>query len=347
MSDAAAPATERTVYLHVGHGRCGSSSIQHFAEQHRSTLAERGLCYPSSIEMGFPSTISAGGNAQALWEMRRERKRAIEMVASYLDQVTTPRVLLSSEFLITSRPEFFADLATAIRERDWRIVAVAYVREQRDWLISRYAQAVKSRRWTMSLEEYLSGNYRSDSLDYLPLFDAMQGVFGPENLVLRVYQRSRLAGGDARADLLGVAGTEVSDLITDDPSANASGSVEEIEIIRIVNGMVGPMQFNPRKFLLRSAGLYRDHDWTPLREFHRLVPPALMKEIADYYADRNEAFRKKYFPEIDPPLFTSKIPDDYEPLEMHDIITPRSLMLLTNYFVKAPKRSKRQSPAAA
>lgn len=325
--------TDQTVYLHIGHGRCGSTSIQQFGARNRSALRERGIAYPSAVEMGYPAELDQGGNAQPIFELRKQSGVALDTLGNYLRESDDPSLLLSSEYLYSLPARFHSAVFETCRSAGARVVAIAYVREQREGLISRYAQAVKRGRWTKSLTEYLEERYRARALDYLPHFRRLSKVFGRENLIVRIFEGDRLRKRDVRADLFDLAGVDVSDLIADDPVANASASVEQIEVLRTVNELAGPGEFNPRPFLRRSDRLFAERGWEPTTELHRLAPPSLLQEIADYYAPKNEAFRREFFPDQPSPLFNSKIPDDYEPLREEELESRRSLLRLAKSFL--------------
>jgi hypothetical protein len=330
---------DKTVYLHIGWGRCGSSSIQHFALNNRAALRTRGVYYPVAEEMALPPT--RGGNGQVLKPPTGWRTR-IDHVAAAIAKVPDKTLLMSSEFLSPLPPQYFQTMRRSFTDRGIALVVVAYVREQREWLISRYAQAVKSRRWTMSLEEYLRERYHSSYLNYAERFEALAQVLGRENLSVHLFQRDGLTDGDVRIDLFDLMKLNVRDIISDDPDANASASVEEVETMRVVNALPGS-GINNREFLRRSQVYFRQRRWQANRELYRLAPPALMNEIKQYYAEPNERFRREFFPERKAPLFHSRIPDSYAVLHPGERINERSLELLLNYF--ADRNSPPTAPA--
>src|SRR4051794_17770264 len=127
-----APSSERCVYLHVGNGRCGSTAIQDFGSQQRVALAQRGLCYPTPAELGFPELADEGGNASVIRALKASRGEVIATIADRLQAHGADRFLLSSEYLINFKSGFLGRFAQLLRERGFRVVALAYVREQRE-----------------------------------------------------------------------------------------------------------------------------------------------------------------------------------------------------------------------
>jgi hypothetical protein len=342
----ARPVMNPTLYLHIGQGRCGSTSIQRFATEQRAALSERGLSYPSAAEMGLGDHHRGHAAAQTLYQMRGDAPVALAHLAGYLERQENPKVLLSSEWLLNGDADFMRKLVETTRMSGVRLVALAYVREQREWLISRYAQAIKSQRWTISLEEYLQSTYRSRNLDYHAVFSRTAELFGRENLLIRVFERPKLIGGDVRVDAFSVLGIDVGDLVGDDPNANASPSVEELEVMRFLNQRAEPRLFNPRDFLRHSEDFLRQAQWEPWTDLYRLAPPYLLQEMGEHFRTRNEVFRRDFLNDEPAPLFSTRIPADYEPLTEDERLNQRSLELLANHLLRlAERRARKHSKA--
>ena len=174
------------------------------------------------------------------------------------------------------------------------------------------------------------------------MFSTYAEIFGKESLVIRIFERPRLADGDVRVDAFDALGVDVRDLIADDPSANASPSIEELEVMRFINQRAERRQFRPRDFLRHSQELLEQTGLEPTRDLYRLVSPELMREMDEFFSSRNEAFRQEFFPDEPSPLFTSRIPVDYEPVREDWWINSLSFELLTNHLVRSqePKRRK-------
>ena len=88
-----------TLYVHLGHGRCGSTSIQRFGSENRATLSALGVLYPSPAEIGLETENSAEANAEALYLKRGDVPWPLELISGYLARDEHPKVLMSSEWL--------------------------------------------------------------------------------------------------------------------------------------------------------------------------------------------------------------------------------------------------------
>lgn len=336
------------MYLHVGDGRCGSSSIQRLCADQRAALRERGLDYPSAQELGFGPEWAHGGNGRGL-ALSEDEEAATSQVADYLADAEAERVLISAEHLLTAGDERLARFADAVRARGLRVIAIAYFREQREWLVSNWAQGLKSHGSSLPLDDYLAEHaargFVAPTLDYVARADRLRESFGAESVVMRRFQRDALRDGDVRADLMDLLGVEADDLIAAEPRRNPSMAIEDAAMVRILNGLPDRGVWDRRAFLRRSRELARRHGWPRHRDLYRLAAPATLRVTAEHYAGANEAFRRAFLPDVPAPLFTSSIPDDYEQVSEGDCITADSLELVANYFsLVAQNKVRRVSP---
>src|SRR5262249_7117540 len=150
-------------------------------------------------------------------------------------------------------------------------VIVALVREQREWLISRFAQGVKTRRWSEPLQTFLERRYPRETVDYHRRFAELAGGVQHGNIVVRLFERDRLRDGDARSEVLGLAGTDVSDLLDDEKDTNASASLVEIEALRRINARPAAEAPRGRGFLRRARAYSHKMGWQPATDLYRLV----------------------------------------------------------------------------
>lgn len=321
----------KTVYLHLGDGRCGSSAIQWFGENAREDLAQRGLLYPSPEAMGIADV--RGGNVTAFRHDRSQIAPIAETIAEFVTRQEQDRILLSSEYLLRSKPRRLREIVEPLRSVS-RVVAIVYLREQREALLSRYAHGVKRGVVSDTLTDHIQARFRPALFDYVAVLTAVSAVFGRENLVVRRFERARLRDGDVTSDIAAVMDVDVTDIIPRE-RPNASGTIEEIAVMRILNSVAHRDHFDPRTFLEIAAQLREDNGWPCSRELHRLTEPAIMRGIADHYRRSNRRLRREFFPDDQDPVFASSIPDDYEPLAPEQQLSERSVTMLATYLLKA------------
>lgn len=347
--------TTRTLYLHIGMGRCGSSAIQTFAQSNRETLAELGVALPASdLDTGL--AVKHSGNATGLaMALRKHPDKAPEAaaiaakVAGHVQSLTAPNCMLSSEFLYSLHAAHFAELKRAFNEAGFQVVVICYVREQREWMMSRYGQAVKSRKWTNPLEKYLLEAFRTPSLRYGSYLRPLREIFGSDNFRIRIFERHRMVGNDVRKDFCDAIGLPAARMSFLADNANASGNLLQIETMRAMNGVPdgAHFKFNNRDFLRITHGLFVSGKMAAPEGMHRLVRPRVMKKIGAYFAAENESFRAEFFPSVEAPLFSSQIPDQYDMIGPRDHATVDAVILYNEYVNRMLRRQTARNPSAA
>lgn len=232
--------------LHIGLGKCGTTSVQFFLFRNRDRLAELGVLNPVSAgrqrhtELGFfvktrrelARTIEwqrLGIESLDEWRQRFRRRLRREIVKSGL-----PRALFTDEDLFSSSEQ----AVTRMRRLMGRLAAgvrlVAYVRRQDDHMVSRYQQAVKIGE-TARLDEYAARDW-AWKYDYGMQLSRWQRVLQPARVVLRRYEPGRFEGGSLYQDFLGAIGIDACAEDFEQVSArNESIDVESAEFIRLLN----------------------------------------------------------------------------------------------------------------
>ena len=176
-------------------------------------------------------------------------------------------------------------------------------------------------------------------------------LFGKKNLVIRLFERPRLQDGDVRIDAFDVSsGVDVRDLVYDDPH---SQRVTDDRRAR------GHKVYQPagRTEAFQSAGVplgFLRNTW-PGRDRNR---PATCTDSSRQIcceswtsssARATRSFARSSFQDEPSPLFTSRIPVDYDPVsEDHQWMNSLSFELLTNHLLRSqkPKHRKGGQPRA-
>lgn len=323
---------ERTVYYHLGMGRCGSSAIQRFAAGKHDALLGRGICYPRNAELGYPRHRLANGHPLALDDDGPDA--VIAAMVRYIDASLHDKFLFSSEFLYTKPQATHLALRRALEAIGVRLVAVAYVREQREWMISRYAQAVKTKRLTESLQDFLAARGKRGQMDYNGSFRSFVETFGRENFVPRIFRRALLHGGDVRSDMFHIAGCDVTDLLDEDTDTNASASILELEALRTINIYYPKGPFNSRVFLRLCSQLCEEKGWAQSHDLYRLAEPRLLRKMGLNFRSANKELQHEFFPEIEGPLFGASIPEKYELATELERFSERSIAFVLHYYAQ-------------
>jgi hypothetical protein len=193
----------RTLWLHIGAARTGTSALQSGLAINRPTLvAEHGLYYPESItDEAALRGETTSGNAEPLkyylpdkhgemeperLEKRRQvaRERAFRSIADALERhATATAVVFSSEFMGRAKNHTVSELASFVATTGWKLRIIYYVRHLVDHAI---AGSIRRARSFTHPERFAS--YRAPFKDYIASYE---DVLGKESIKVMVYDEQR------------------------------------------------------------------------------------------------------------------------------------------------------------
>lgn len=290
--------------LHIGTEKTGTTSVQNFLLGNRAALGARGILIPASLGekshrrlpfmASHPDHIDEFTRQNRLLNREKRDAARAEFRAAFeteLQGSPHERCIMLSEHLhsrLRSREEILAlrDLLTP-HFSDIRIVA--YIRRQIDFATSLYSTGIKAGQTAQSIQ--LPHHSHSD---YRALAMTWGGVFGLENLTLRLFERENLLGGNTVTDFCDVAGIAPDGLETP-PSANISLDRLGLELLRRVNTKI-PRFTNGGPNRLRAD--LKQYFETHFASGDRFTPPAeIVAAYEAYFAESNEWVRARFFPE--------------------------------------------------
>ena len=231
----------KTIILHIGYPKTGTSSLQWFLHTHRETFQAQGVCYPltgqaadhAHHELAFSLGANArqDGKASSATALFEELNREIE-------DSRADTVLLSSEVFLGNLQHLRAspDFARLLEGRTLKIMC--FVRRQATFLESLYRQFIwdPDIRFSGSPEAFLeaypvAGNYHG------PL-TMWKLSFPGQTIITAVYEQALNEGGCIRAfcRLIGVDVTGLPDADFDVRRNTAVASAAATEMMRTANG---------------------------------------------------------------------------------------------------------------
>lgn len=224
----------RSVVVHAGLPKTGTSAVQSWLHAHRELLAERGVRYP---EHDLDSNGVSSGNVMALAEPDRKgawrvSERAVGQTLAAFVASGHDTLLVSSELFGPVVPELAAVLPHETR-------FIIYVRDPLELLESGYNQSVKRTRTTRVFEvpHDLRGGWLGPAEADLEriLGSAPSGI----SLDVRPYHPDLFEGGSVIADLLAAADLPVGpEAVSPDEGrarVNTSYTLPALEFKRVIN----------------------------------------------------------------------------------------------------------------
>jgi hypothetical protein len=287
----------RTLVLHLGTGKTGTSAIQRFLADNRSWLAARGVLVPQTPGRGRHTLLSLYGKpdtrvvAQPAWrttgfttpaEMRDWLTRAL---TAEIRESPCDTVVMSDEALFGAGPSAMSALQQGFAGLFDRTLLVVYLRRQDAHARTRYKQTlVEGKDHTLSA--FLEKNLRNGLWRYADRLDAVAAACPAARIVARPYAKGWLHEGSVVADFLGVIGLPGAGVDSASREVNTSLDARCSEFLRRRNTARGRA---PRHLVQTLRTLSRGPD---LR-----LPPEAADRLMTAVRDSNQRLVHHYLPD--------------------------------------------------
>lgn len=242
----------KTLYLHIGTPKTGTTSIQSWIFKNQKALNKRSFYVPKSFQRYDKIGIRRNahflvGHLGSSSVPFTKKENAImydglEYVVNFFEQYDN--IILSDENIWWSssydRTNLWDILLENAKQNNYIIKIIVYLRRQDQFLISRYNQLVKVGRTSEKFNEYVINvqTTRSDLLDYGKRIDGLSALFGKENVIVRRFARDAFYQGDLIADFLQTMGlTYDSDFVAPAEESNVSLPANLTELKRMTNSL--------------------------------------------------------------------------------------------------------------
>jgi len=286
----------RTIFLHVGCGKTGSSALQNWLAQNTKALKKSGIRYPLGISdgarrfwlkaRGVPSDYAiTSGNGVAMVKAVKEGN-AEAFVANAL-RGARGNLLFSSEVFQSLSREQLALLRQAFDRKGVSVVIIAYVRDVYDIAYSSYLQLVKRHLVAKPFREFALGMKLPQQFGVVRKFEE---AFDDVRLIHYDTEHKR---GIEKAFLesLGLSGDVLPAM--SDKKVNRSLSVLEAELLRRANEAYvarfpdGNHAFSER---LSDALIYGNPERETELYLDREVVRTFEARFGDWVRDLNERY---------------------------------------------------------
>ena len=324
----------KTLYIHIGTPKTGTTSIQNFCGLNREKLKEQGVLYPimnyhyerkSVNRNGYflTGTIKENGTRN-----KEKEKQVFDSELQYIVDCfkENDTILLSDESIwwatATRRKGLWKDLKKHSEQHNYQIKVIVYLRRQDQFMMSRYNQRLKTDfvASTQSFDEYfadMNGRFKC-VMDYRERIDNIAKSISKENVIVKRFDRNYFYNGDLNQDFLNILGVKVDDSFQQlKETANTGISVQSGEIKRVLNRLK-PITMAENNKLLEI-----------LNECENVLPESntsLMstdevKNFMEQFVDSNESIVDEYIGD-GKPLFDYKYKEttawDYNDKNYHE-----------------------------
>ena len=270
----------KSIVVHAGLPKTGTSAVQAFLSTNVDRLARAGIFYPRHpVDKNSISAGNAGSLMERSGHLFVTSPRAIEATLEEFEASGCHTLLLSSEAFLPELPDIAELLPPETR-------FVLYVRDPLAFLESDYNQRIKRlpHIHPFAAEADAYGGW----LGHEHLYRALDAEAVRSRLVLRPYLPDLFVGGNLLTDLLDTAGIDAAEL--GDLSlqrVNLSYSLHALEIKRALNALpLGPQLQERLDVHLQSCPLGPTS--------YTLIPPADQQRLRKLADDELHALALRY-----------------------------------------------------
>ena len=279
----------KTIVLHIGYPKTGTSSLQWFLNTHRESLRQQGVCYPVTGQVADHAhhqlAFSLGANDSQ--QRGDERSHLFGELASEIQRCDADTVLLSSEVFLGNleRLQQSTEFASILSGRVLHVICV--VRRQATFLESLYRQFIwdPGVRFAEGPDAFVKAYPIAG--DYHAPLSMWAGWVGKENIVTVVYEQAQSGGGCIKhvCRLLGIDTTKLPGADFDVRRNVAMASALATEMMRTANGY-SHLSENERVELTRRAREFAEMT-SHLRLPTKLFTPDQIARIESRFLESN------------------------------------------------------------
>lgn len=188
----------KKVYIHIGIGKTGTSSIQKMMKDNQEKLKLNGVLYPLAH-------LHPSGAQHILADFKNENmsdkiKDLFEKCKNEYDSINATSMILSAEGFCFCKQKYIDSLKNIFI--GWNVKIIFYIRNQVDILKSSYLQAVKANTTEFTtFDEYYKRS--RGAFKYTQRIEGWSNAFGKEAIIVKNYDDIKVKnGGGGEGDLL-------------------------------------------------------------------------------------------------------------------------------------------------
>ncbi|MGA1865741.1 MAG: hypothetical protein ACMUHX_11855, partial [bacterium] len=313
----------KTLYLHIGLHKTGTSAIQSFLGLNLDIFKDMEFFVPtsSSYIMGDINIHHYIALAYKNDEKEIQKKNLKNIIKG---SKKSKNIIISSEVFSESglNPIQIFDNFSKIASN---IKVIIYLRRQDNQIMSVYNQLVKDG----YKEEFMMSNLPNYELDYFKFLNIWGNIVGKKNIIVCPYEQQQLYGGNIFSDFMYKAlGMElINEFKLPKRALNARLSTSSLEYLRVVN------KTNLDKILKRSliSSLQKYDkekmvDSKIVFEEHTLLSPDERDKILNTFSESNKKIAYEYLKRDDGVLFEEAIKDYSNCQETWEGLIPRDVL---------------------
>lgn len=286
----------KTLILHIGTMKTGTSTIQRFLSQNRDLLMQQGISYPGERDAHH----NIAREIHIPLEYRKDLFGVSDLIRA-ARRYPAQTILISAEGLALFSAEEVMEFIKRISKRvKVEIRVVVYLRRQDLWLQSCWLEELKTGFHNLSFVDWIRENdYRAYRTDYKALLNRWSRVVGKENITVRVFETSQMINSSLLSDFCSTCGIVVSEEFNVPGKINVSLDVMSLSVCKFIVENLGcttapresHVTFRTNMAVARYAAM---KDWGSRFPRYNGLDYTLYREIRDRFTEENRNVAREY-----------------------------------------------------
>jgi hypothetical protein len=294
----------KTIYLHIGCEKTGTTSIQHFLASNRQALKAQGIAYPylglnTTAHLNLAASINSVQNKSQGVDYYPNKNVSVEkewaQLKHFYNETDCQTIILSAEhFSSRLKKSGIHMLKTQLDQLgdNLKVKVLVYIRRQ-DWFIeSSYSTAVKAGS-TSVFEDFFNANLlATNRYDFDLLLTQWSNVFSPNNIIVADYDEV-VATQSLLEHFCNVVEVDKHRLKPLDKIENKAWPPKMLEFARLSNVSQLKEQLGPQRLAFFSY--INNMILKEKSEKSCLMTPQQRQQVLNKYQESNEIVQEKYF----------------------------------------------------
>ncbi len=245
----------KTIYIHIGTEKTGTTSIQEFLFVNHGNLLKYNFYYPINETKKYNMwkqhvplvTSITKKNIPAYKDQQSYVKDEVfDEFIEDVRKIKQDNIIISSEgFSLIESIDKIHSLKKKLEE--FKIKIIIYIRRQDEFLISKLQQSYKTGRYfPFEVDELLS----FCKVNYYQIISNWSHIFGRKNIIIRIFEKGKLYNNDLYADFLNVLDLDLNSDFIKTLYLNKSVSLKKTLFLHRLSEYFTPidMKNNLKKF---------------------------------------------------------------------------------------------------
>lgn len=333
------------LFVHMGVPKTGTSALQVFLARNRRKLLESGFDYLGLGEIlaaaeGQITSGNAGPLARVFFPEGHfahapDPDQVFVNQFRHVIRATDAHTgILSSELLSGLNDDGMKAFRDMVQGEGLTLTILAYIRRQDRRMAANYAQEVKRHGCTLYPDEYVEKTLpKSGGMNYNHFTNRLDGIFGRDNVLIRVYEETAQYKGRVIEDFMR---TLTGDFSPDSfnmnvANVNPTPSAKELKFMLQVNRFAPHIAFSD-DVLAYGDLVGREGGGGPTA----LLAPELRQRILDHFAESNQRLAQNRFNrEV---LFETTVEPAFEDLRHEPLSNEDWIDILSHLSVNHQRR---------